>query len=101
MTNRLIILTLASSSLHANGQRVNDSSKEMTTKELTDRIAISELINNYSRFADRRKPQMQANLFTDNATIEIYHSEPDNNKPDTVLHRKGEFITGFEDPKKI
>jgi hypothetical protein len=100
MTNRLIILTLALFSLHANGQRMNDSSKEMTTKELIDRIAISELINNYSRFADRREPQRQANLFTDNATIEIFHSEPGNNKPDTVLHGKGEFITGFETLKK-
>ncbi len=68
----------------------------MTTRELTDRIEISELINNYSRFADRREPQKQANLFTDDATIEIYHSEPENNKPDTILHGKREFIAGFE-----
>jgi hypothetical protein len=96
MTNRLIILALALSSLRANGQKMNESSNEIMTKELTDRIAIVELINNYSRFADRREPQKQANLFIDNATIEIYHSEPRNNKPDTILHGKKEFIAGFE-----
>lgn len=79
---------------------MNDSSQKMTTEELTDRFAISELINNYSRYADRREPQKQADLFTDDATIEIYDGEPGNNEPDTILRGKGEFITGFETLKK-
>jgi len=100
MTNKLIILTLTLLSFHANGQSKNDTSKKVTSQELADRIAISELINNYSRFADRREPQKQANLFTDNATIEIFHKEPGNNKPDAILHGGSEFITGFESLKK-
>src|ERR1700710_586071 len=96
MKNRLIILTLALFSFHANGQRPSDTLEKGTTNEFTDRFAITELINNYSRFADRREAEKQANLFADSATIEIYHSEPKNNKPDTVLIGKKAFITGFE-----
>jgi hypothetical protein len=100
MKNRLIILTLAIFSFHANGQKTICTSKKDTANEFADRIAISELINNYARFADRREAEKQANLFTDNATIEIYHSEPKNNKPDTVLIGKKAFVTGFETLEK-
>jgi|SRR5450755_1014981 hypothetical protein len=69
-------------------------------QSINDRIAILDLINNYSRYADRREPQKQADLFTEYATIEIYHSEPGNSKPDTILRGRSQFITGFETLKK-
>jgi len=101
MKAKFIIAALALVSFCTKAQNMNDSSKKVTVQELTDRIEISELINNYSRYADRREPQKQANLFTDDATIEIYHTEPgNNNKPDTILRGKKEFITGFETLKK-
>ena len=98
--NKLIILVFFSISFYANAQNMNSVSKEVTAKEATDRIAIGELTNNYARYADRRQPQQQANLFTEDATIEIYHSEPGNNKPDTILHGRKEFVAGFETLKK-
>ena len=79
---------------HAQGKK--DSENRLTPKELVDRVEIIDLINNYSRYADRRDPQAQASLFTEDAVIEIYHREPDNNKPDTVLSGRKEFIHGFE-----
>src|ERR1700709_2710009 len=87
-------------SLYTSAHNMKPVSKEVTTKELADRIAIGELINNYARYADRREPQQQANLFTEDATIEIYHSEPGNNKPDTILHGRKEFVAGFETLKQ-
>jgi SnoaL-like domain len=69
-------------------------------QSINDRTAILDLINNYSRYADRREPQNQADLFAKNATIEIYHSEPGNSKPDTILRGRSQFITGFETLKK-
>lgn len=85
---------------YTNAQKMNDETEKAVTQELTDRIAITELINNYSRYADKREPQKQANLFTDNATIEIFHAEPGINKPDTILYGKKEFVSGFETLKK-
>ncbi len=78
---------------------MNDS-LEKTMEELTHRIAIGELINRYSRFADRREPQKQAELFTEDGTIEIYHGEPGNNKPDALLRGRKELAAAFEGLKQ-
>jgi SnoaL-like domain len=84
----------------ADGQILNDSAQPVSLKSMTDRIEILDLINNYSHYADRREPQKQAALFTEDAIIEIYHGEPGKNKPDTVLRGRKEFVTGFETLKK-
>lgn len=100
MKGKWIVSLLLLISFYTNAQNMIPVSKEVTAKEATDRIAIGELINNYARYADRREPQQQANLFTEDATIEIYHSEPGNNKPDTILHGRKEFVAGFETLKQ-
>jgi hypothetical protein len=97
---KIIIIILTLFSFHINAQKMKDDTQKVVTQEVTDRITITELVNNYSRYADRREPQKQADLFTDDATIEIYHVEPGSNKPDTILHGKKEFLSGFETLKK-
>jgi SnoaL-like domain len=80
------------------GQTPSDS--VISVQQMADRQAIQDLINAYSRDADRRRPQEQADLFTDNAIIEIYHAEPGKNKPDTVLRGRKELLAGFLTLKK-
>ena len=63
--------------------------------EILDRIAIFQLINAYSHFADRREPKKQSELFTSDATIEVYQGEPDKNKPIQILRGQKEFEEGF------
>jgi hypothetical protein len=95
----VIITVIIFSCTQKSNSYLNDNQKAQI-KELTEKIKITELINNYSRYADRRQPQKQSDLFTDDATIEIYRSEPENHKPDTILHGKKEFKAGFETLKK-
>ena len=42
---------------------------------MTDYIKISQLVNAYAHFADRREPQKQAELFTTDAIVEVYQGE--------------------------
>lgn len=71
MKNRLTILSMALFYFHANGQRIGDPSKKRTANQFTDRIAITELINNYSRFEERLETEKQVNVFADYTIIEI------------------------------
>jgi hypothetical protein len=91
-----IILMMAIPLVHA--QKRVDS--VISVQQMADRQAIQDLINAYSHDADRRRSQEQADLFTDNAIVEIYHAEPGNNKPDTVLRGHKELLAGFLTLKK-
>lgn len=86
-----ILLTISIAGAHA--QTLSDS--VISVQQMPDRQAIQDLINAYSHDADRRKAQDQADLFTDNAIIEIYHAEPGKNKPDAVLRGRKELLAGF------
>ncbi len=44
--------------------------------EITDRIAIRELIDHYGYFADRLEADKQAALFLEEGSIEVYRGEP-------------------------
>jgi len=82
------------------GQAQTPSDSTLSALEFRDRISIGELINAYAHDADRRETRKQTDLFTDNATMEIYHQEPGTRKPDTVLRGRGELYTGFATLKK-
>jgi hypothetical protein len=49
------------------------------TSEAADRLAIRELLDAYAHDADRKLTSAQSALFTDDAVIEVYAGEPDNN----------------------
>ena len=68
--------------------------------EVADRLAIKTLIDAYSHCADRRETQKQTDLFTNDATIEVYDSEPRNTKPRAIIHGHTELAAGFATLKK-
>jgi hypothetical protein len=97
---KLIITTvvLTAAILKVPAQLRTDSS--FTPGELTDRIAIQDLINAYAHDADRRETRLQSGLFLENGTMEIYHQEPGTNKPDTILRGRSKLFAGFATLKK-
>jgi hypothetical protein len=99
--SRIIILTfsliLAANTAHAQGI----ATKPITLNDMADRIAIKELIDAYSRNADRRHPESQANLFTPDGIIENYEGEPSaTNKPDAILKGRKVLADAFATLKK-
>ena len=62
---------------------------------MTDHIEIINLINSYSRYADRREAKKQSELFTTNAVVEVYQGEPDKSKPIQILNGRNELEQGF------
>lgn len=75
--------------------------KTTLTGEAADRLAIRELIDAWAHDADRKLPDAQAALFTDDGVVEVYMSEPDEqNKPAQVLHGRKEIETGIGDALK-
>ena len=68
--------------------------------EAADRLSIKQLIDAYAHDADRREAENQANLFTEDGLIEVYHSEPGKNKPDAVIAGRKALMAGFATLKK-
>jgi hypothetical protein len=68
--------------------------------EAADRVAIKALIDAYSHCADRRETQKQTDLFTNDATIEVYDSEPGKTKPRAIISGHAELAAGFATLKK-
>lgn len=84
MKRKRILLTLTVASLFLSVKMYGQTRHNRSEAE--DRVAIKELIDAYSRNADRRHAKEQAMLFTKDAVVEIYHAEPKRNtKPDAVL----------------
>ncbi|QIP17351.1 nuclear transport factor 2 family protein [Spirosoma aureum] len=75
----------------------------MTVKEqpheTTDQQSIRALIDAYARYADRRETQRQAELFTDDAKIVIYESEPGQREPVTTIQGQQALLAAFADLK--
>jgi ketosteroid isomerase-like protein len=83
-------------SSHSSGK----SETRMTpARDAADRIAIRELIDQYAYAADRKQTQAQANLFTEDAVIEV-HTGLDKNKAMQILRRRSEIASGFGDSLK-
>jgi SnoaL-like domain len=68
--------------------------------EAADRLAIKSLIDAYSHCADRRETQKQTDLFINDATIEVYDSEPGKTKPRAIIHGHTELAAGFATLRK-
>ena len=66
-----------------------------TPQEISDRIAIRELVDAYSRHADRREPARQAALFTENAHLAVYAGDPATTVPDVELNGRTELQNAF------
>ena len=67
----------------------------VTPQEAADRLAIRELIDSYARFADRRQPEDQAALYTDDGRTLVYTADPATSEPVQELTGHGEHIDGF------
>ncbi|MEV6367199.1 nuclear transport factor 2 family protein [Micromonospora musae] len=63
--------------------------------QLADRLAIRELVDSYAHLADRRDPQGQAALFTDDARVAVYDGEPDLTEPAQVLTGRTDLAAAF------
>lgn len=76
-------------------------SKTTLTGEAADRLAIRELIDAYAHDADRKQSAAQAALFTDDAVVEVYMSEPGkDSQPVQVLRGREAIQAGFGDALK-
>ena len=78
---------------HITAQHLNNDSAFI--KLMKDKEDIQQLINSYGYDADKRLAIEQANLFTENASIENYHTDRSCNKPDTILKRRSSLQKGF------
>ncbi|MVM33815.1 nuclear transport factor 2 family protein [Spirosoma sp. HMF4905] len=71
----------------------------LESNELTDRQSIRALIDAYAHHADRRETQRQADLFTEDAKIEVYPGEPGQHEPITTIQGHQALLAGFADLK--
>jgi hypothetical protein len=62
---------------------------------LINKLSIYDLINEYARFADRRQPEKQVELFTSDAVIEIFMEEPGINDPVQEFKGAAALLKGF------
>jgi uncharacterized protein (TIGR02246 family) len=60
-----------------------------------DRAAIRGLVDAWARHADRREPDQQAALFTEDGTVTVYMGEPDSSEPVQVLTGRAELAEAF------
>ena len=65
-----------------------------TPEEAADRLAIRELIDAYAHFADRRQPDEQATLYTEDGRTLVY-PDPSASEPAQVLTGHAEHAEGF------
>ena len=55
-------------------QTMKNSDRSMTMREFEDKMALRELVDTFSILADKKEARKQADLFTENATVETYIS---------------------------
>jgi uncharacterized protein (TIGR02246 family) len=60
-----------------------------------DRAAIRGLVDAWARHADRREPEQQAALFTEDGTVTVYMGEPDSSEAVQVLTGRAELAEAF------
>jgi len=69
---------------------------EITATEMTDRVAIRELVDAYAHCADRRDAEGQKALFTDDTHFVVY-MEGQGSKPTQVLDGREALTPVFDD----
>ena len=98
MKNVAITLLFITQIFSVKSQPVLDSERRLNAIEF--RIAIRGLVDSFAYYADRTKAQLQAALFVENGTLEIYRSEPDTSKPIFVLKGRKELEAAFKGLEK-
>jgi hypothetical protein len=68
----------------------------ITPEEAADRLAIRELVDSYSRFADRRQPEKQAALYAEDGKTLVYNADPASSEPVQELTGYAEHLDGFQ-----
>ena len=61
-----------------------------------DRVAIRELVDAWARHADRREPERQAALFTEDGRVTVYMGEPETTEAVQVLTGRAELAAACE-----
>jgi hypothetical protein len=97
ITITLLFITL---NFSAKSQSNPNSVGRLNSNEISNNIAIRELIDSFAYYADRTKAHRQAALFVENGTMEIYRSEPDTSKPIFVLKGRKELENAFKGLEK-
>jgi uncharacterized protein (TIGR02246 family) len=64
--------------------------------DTADRVAIRELVDAWARHADRREPERQAALFTEDGRVTVYMGEPETTEAVQVLTGRAELAAAFE-----
>ena len=97
MKNKILIIFLLATILIL----VLLSSKLLDTNNYNDVLAIQNNINDYAFFADSRKSIEQANLFTEDATIEVYSNNEGKYSLSQTRIGKIDIKKGFETLKNF
>lgn len=100
MKNRITILVFILICINIKAQKMGNIAQTFPIDEATCRIVIRELIDSYGYYADRREPEKQAALYTENAIVEIYKGEPDKSEPIGIHKGRKELVTAFSTLKK-
>jgi len=74
------------------------SCNQNTTNNMTDRIEIQDLINTYAHCADNREAQKQAELFTENAIVNVFMGKE--KQAVQTLHGRKELAEAFQTLKQ-
>ena len=61
-----------------------------------DRLAIRELVDAWARHADRREPERQAALFTEDGRVTVYMGQPETTEAVQVLTGRAELAAAFD-----
>jgi len=61
-----------------------------------DRLAIRGLVDAWAHYADRRKPQQQAELFVPDGTVSVYQGDPAASEPVQHLRGHSELAEAFK-----
>ena len=64
--------------------------------DTADRLAIRALVDAWARHADRREPERQAALFTEDGRVTVYMGEPETTEAVQVLTGRAELAAAFE-----
>lgn len=60
-----------------------------------DRLALRDLVDAYARHADRRDPQRQAAVFTEDARVTLFAGDPDSRPPIDEVRGRARLVETF------
>ncbi|GAB2585358.1 nuclear transport factor 2 family protein [Microlunatus antarcticus] len=63
---------------------------------LIDRLAIRELVDAYAHHADRREPEAQAGVFTEDGQVRLFQGDPTTHEADQVITGRADLAATFD-----